>query len=63
MRHTCKDGISAKLIRTGPVGSQGPDVYFRCPRCGWGRTADVLARDARIVADAIIAASRHLGHD
>ncbi len=62
MRHRCKDGTSTKLTRTGPVGSEGPDVYFACPRCGWGRTADALKRDQDLVLRTIIAAARDLGH-
>lgn len=58
MRHTCPDGTSTRLVRSGPVGSDGPDVTFSCPRCGWTRTADIIGRDVRIVAAAIVAAAR-----
>ena len=55
LMHRCPNGHPTKLIRTGPVGTM-EGVSFRCPKCGYSKSAVQIERDFEAIRPKIVAA-------
>ena len=54
MTHRCKDGQATKLERHGAIGFL-EGVTFRCPRCGYVKSAIAIERDSIKALDEYVA--------